>query len=82
VLEGRGETTAALAEYRGLVPAFVGLEAQCRYGQLLERLEQRDEARAVFAAAATQAKRNPSPIDAEARWAKVARERSAALARV
>ena len=81
VLEGRGETESAAAEYRELVPAFVGLEARCRYGQLLERLERRDEARAVFDAAAAQAKRNPSPVEAEAHWAKLARDRLAALSR-
>jgi hypothetical protein len=81
VLEGRGETASALAEYRELAPAFVGLEARCRYGQLLERLERRDEARTVFDAAAAQARRNASPIESEVRWAKLARDRLAALAR-
>jgi len=81
VLEGRGETEAALAEYRELAPAFVGLEARCRYGQLLERLQRRDEARSAFDAAVTQAKRNASPVAAEARWAKLARERLGVLAR-
>jgi hypothetical protein len=81
VLEGRGETASAVAEYRELVPAFVGLEARCRYGQLLERLDRHDEARAVFDGACTQAKRNASPVESEARWAKLARDRLAALAR-
>ena len=81
VLEGRGETEAAVAEYRELAPAFVGLEARCRYGQLLERLGRREAARAVFEDAATQAKRNASPVESEVRWAKVARERLAALGR-
>ncbi len=81
VLEGRGETASALTEYGELAPAFVGLEAQCRYGQLLERLERRDEARSVFDAAVKQAKRNASPVESEARWAKLARDRLAALAR-
>jgi len=81
VLEGCGETAAALAEYRELVPAYVGLEARCRYGQLLERLELRREARTVFDAAATQAKRIGAPVEAEARWAKLARERALQLNR-
>jgi hypothetical protein len=81
VLEGRGETATALVEYRELVPVFVGLEARCRYGQLLERLELRGEARTVFDAAHAQAKRTPSPVEAEARWAKLARERALALNR-
>jgi hypothetical protein len=81
VLEGRGETTSALAEYRELAPAFVGLEARCRYGELLDRLERRDEARAVFDAAVAQAKRNASPVESEARWSKLARDRLGALSR-
>jgi hypothetical protein len=81
VLEGSGETESALTEYRELVPAFVGLEAQCRYGLLLERLGRRDEARAVFDAAATQARRTNSPIEAEARWARLARDRATELGR-
>jgi hypothetical protein len=81
VLEGRGETASALAEYQELVPAFVGLEARCRYGELLDRLERRDEARAVFDAAVAQAKRNASPVESEARWSKLARDRLGALSR-
>ena len=77
VLEGRG----ALAEYQELVPAFVGLEASCRYGELLDRLERCDEARAVFDAAVAQAKRNASPVESEARWSKLARDRLDAISR-
>jgi hypothetical protein len=73
-LEGGGDAAAALEEYRGLVPASVGLEARCRYGLALERLGRADEARAVFAEAALQAGRTPSPVEAEQRWAKLARE--------
>jgi hypothetical protein len=77
VLEGHGETAAALEEYRELVPAFVGLEARCRYGLLLERMERADEAHALFAEAVTQWARTPSPVASEQRWAKVAREHAA-----
>jgi hypothetical protein len=77
VLEGRGETAAALEEYRELVPAFVGLEARCRYGLLLERMERGDEARAVFGEAVTKSARTPSPVESERRWAKLAREHAA-----
>jgi hypothetical protein len=59
------------------VTAFVGLEARLRYGMLLEHLGHADAARSVFAEAVALAKRNPSPIEAEARWAKLARERLA-----
>jgi hypothetical protein len=78
VLEGRGETAAAVEEYRGLVPAFVGLEARCRYGLLLERLERPGEARAEFEEAVRQSARTPSSVESETRWAKVARSRAAA----
>jgi hypothetical protein len=77
VLEGRGETAAAIEEYRELAPAFVGLEARCRYGLLLERLERASEARAVFEEAVTQSARTPSPVESESRWTKVAREHAA-----
>jgi hypothetical protein len=80
VLEATGETGTALGEYHELVPAFVGLEARVRYGLLLERLGRADAARAAFEEAIALAKRNPSPIETEARWAKLARERLAATA--
>lgn len=79
-LEGRGETATALTEYRGLVPTYVGLEARCRYALLLERLERHAEARIQFEEAAAQAKRAGALIDAEAAWAKLARQRLAARA--
>ena len=81
VLEATGQTDAALAEYRELVPAFVGLEARYRYALLLERLARHDESRAVLEELVARAKRNPSPIEAEERWAKLARERLAAARR-
>jgi hypothetical protein len=77
VLEGRGETAAALEEYHGLAPAFVGLEARCRYGLALERLGRADEARALFGEAAAEAARTPSPVESERRWGKLARDRAA-----
>jgi hypothetical protein len=80
VLEATGETGTALGEYHELLPAFVGLEARLRYGLLLERLGRTDAARAVFEEAVRLAKRNSAPVEAEARWAKLARERLAATA--
>lgn len=74
VLEGRGETVAALEEYRSLAPAFVGLEARCRYGLALERLGRTGDARAEFAEAVSLAARTPSPVESERRWAKLARD--------
>lgn len=42
--ESRGECDAALAIYREILPAFVGLEARYRYGRLLLRLGRQDAA--------------------------------------
>jgi hypothetical protein len=75
VLEATGETDAALAEYRDLIGAFVGLEARYRHALLLERLGRGDESRAALEQIVAQAKRNTSPIEPEARWANLARER-------
>ncbi len=80
VLEATGEAGTALGEYHELVPAFVGLEARLRYGLLLERLGRVDAARAVFEEAVGLAKRNPTPLETVARWAKLARERLGATA--
>ena len=80
-LAGRGETEAALAEYRELVAVYVGLEARCRYGLLLERLGQHTQAHAVFEAAAAQSKRAGTLIETEAGWAKLARQRLATVPR-
>lgn len=77
VLEGRGETATALEEYRGLVPAYVGLEARCRYGLLLERLGHAAEAHAVFREAVAQSTRTPSLVESESRWARLARDHAA-----
>lgn len=77
VLEGGGDAAAALEEYRGLTPVYVGLEARCRHGLALERLGRAAEARAVFAEAAAEAGRTPSPVETERCWAKLARSRAA-----
>jgi hypothetical protein len=77
VLEAQDDIESALAEYRALVPAYVGLEARCRYGLLLERLERPAEARVVFEQAATQARRAGILIETEEAWAKLARQRLA-----
>jgi len=74
LLEGRGETDAALAAYRNLVPAFVGLEARYRYGRLLLREGKHDAALEMFNEILQQAKRFTSPIEEEERWADAARE--------
>ena len=74
VLEGRGQTDAALAAFRELVPIFVGLEARYRYGALLLRLGQQEAAMQMFNDVIKHAKRFESSIEEEERWASAARE--------
>jgi hypothetical protein len=47
-LEGEGNLEKAAAEYRVLSDYYPGAEARVRYGQLLKRQGQRDEARRVL----------------------------------
>jgi hypothetical protein len=74
VLEGRGENDAAIAAYRELVPAFVGLEARYRYGRLLLRLGKQDAAMEMFSEVVKHAKRFASSIEEEERWASAAKQ--------
>lgn len=74
LLDGRGETDAALAAYRTLVPSYVGLEAKYRYGELLARLGRHEAALEVFNEVLKQSKRHESSIEDEQRWAEAARE--------
>jgi hypothetical protein len=69
VLEARGETATALAEYRELVLAYVGLEAKCRYALLLQRLGHSDQARTVFEEVVAR----DIPLASEGAWAAIAR---------
>ncbi|MDB5813928.1 MAG: hypothetical protein JWN23_1045 [Rhodocyclales bacterium] len=73
ILEGQGNTDAALAIYRELVPVFVGFEAHCRYGDLLSRLGQHEAASHVFDEVIKRAKRFKSAIDEEQEWVSFAR---------
>ncbi|HET7365587.1 MAG TPA: tetratricopeptide repeat protein, partial [Burkholderiales bacterium] len=74
LLEGRGETDAALAAYRTLLPKFVGLEARYRYGRLLMRLGNNEVAMQMFNEVVKHARRHSSAIEAEEQWAEAARE--------
>ena len=74
LLEGRGETDAALAAYRALIPQFVGLEARYRYGRQLMRLGQNEAALQMFNEVVKHARRYSSAIEAEEQWAEAARE--------
>jgi hypothetical protein len=74
LLDGRNQTDAALAAYRALVPAYVGLEARYRYGDLLARLGKHDAAMEVFNDVLKQSRRFESGIEDEQRWANAARD--------
>jgi hypothetical protein len=74
VLEGRGDNDAALAVYRELLPAFVGLEARYRYGRLLLRLGRQEAAMEMFNEVLKHAKRFASSIEDEEQWASAARQ--------
>ena len=72
--EGRGEYDAALAIYREILPAFVGLEARYRYGRLLLRLGRHEAAMEMFDEVVKHAKRFASSIEEEEQWAEAARQ--------
>ena len=74
MLEGRGDTDAALTVYRELLPAFVGLEARYRYGRLLLRLGRQEAALEMFNEILKHARRFASSLEDEERWASAARE--------
>jgi hypothetical protein len=73
LLDGRGDTDAALAAYRALVPEFVGMEARYRHGELLSRLGQHEAAGHVFNEILKLAKRSSASIDEERQWIVAAR---------
>jgi hypothetical protein len=73
ILEGRGETDAALAAYRALLPVYVGLEARFRYGDLLSRLGQHEAANLVFEELLKSAKRASALVEQEQEWVDAAR---------
>ena len=72
--EGRGEYDPALAIYREILPAFVGLEARYRYGRLLLRLGRHEAAMEMFNEVVKHAKRFASSIEEEEQWAQAARQ--------
>jgi hypothetical protein len=74
VLEARGETDAALAMFRQLIPVFVGLEARYRYGELLLHLGKQEAAMEMFNEVLRHSKRFTSAVEEEERWASAARQ--------
>jgi hypothetical protein len=72
--EGRSEIDAALAVYRELIPAFVGMEARYRYGELLLKLGQHEAANHVFNQVLAHSKRSSAILDEEQQWVAAARK--------
>jgi len=72
-LEGLGRFDEALQEYRQLSEVYVGLEARCRCGLLLKRLQHAEEANQVFAEVLVYARRFNLRVDAEQVWIDTAR---------
>lgn len=68
LLEGRGNTDAALAAYRELIPEFVGMEARYRHGELLSRLGQHEAANHAFNEILKLSRRKGPAIDEEQEW--------------
>ena len=73
VLEGRAENDAALAVFHEIVPAFVGLEARYRYGDLLQRLGKHEAAMEMFNEVVKHSKRFTSSLEEEEQWASAAK---------
>jgi hypothetical protein len=57
--EGMGDLDQAAVEFESLSGYYPGEEARCRYGVLLQRLGQADEARAIFEAVVTSVETAP-----------------------
>ena len=58
-LEQMGDLEAALAQYKSILRQSSGEETRCRYGLLLARTGQAEEARLVFDEILTRARRSP-----------------------
>lgn len=72
--EGMGDLDQAVVEYESLAGYFPGEEARCRYGLLLLRLGQVDEARALFEAVVTSIETAPKTyFRAQRDWYQVAK---------
>lgn len=74
VLEGLGDTTAALQAYEALVPVYVGLEARYRQGLLLKKMGHATQARGVLDAMQEHARKHRVSHDGELAWLNLAKK--------
>jgi hypothetical protein len=68
------DASAALTLYEELVPLYPGLEARCRYAELLNELGQATQARGVFEEVLQHAKRFNIQHEDEQAWVRYARD--------
>jgi hypothetical protein len=68
------DTPAALTLYEELVPLYSGLEARCRYAELLSELGQATQAKGVFEEVLQHAKRFNIQHEGEQDWVRYARD--------
>jgi hypothetical protein len=73
VMEGRGQNARALELYETLLPVYTGLEAQYRYGCLLDSMGQARQAEGVFNGIVEHARRFNISHEEEMRWVKEAK---------
>lgn len=73
ILEGRGESNAALAEYEKLLPVYVGFEAKARYAGLLTTLGHHRQADQVFQEIVQHAQRFGINHEQERQWLELAK---------
>jgi hypothetical protein len=72
--EGMGDLDQAAVEFESLAGYYPGEEARCRYGVLLQRLGQVDEARTIFEAVVTSVETAPKTyFRAQRDWYQVAK---------
>ena len=73
ILEGLGESNAALAEYEKLLPVYVGFEAKARYAGLLTALGHQRQAEQVFQEIVQHAQRFGINHEQEREWLELAK---------
>lgn len=75
ILENANETQLALEEYKTLATYYSGYEAKCRYGLLLKKIGQTEQATAIFQNILSLAESVPKPYrKAQKTWIDIAKQ--------
>lgn len=69
----KADVSAALAIYEELMPIFPGLEAKCRYAELLQSLGHQTQAKGIFEEVLQHVRRFNISHEAEQEWVRFAR---------